>query len=43
MGGIPPAGCGRWSKQSQMFGVRAVTDFLPFFVFLYGAFAGFLR
>ncbi len=24
------------------FGVRAVTDFLPFLVFLYGAFAGFL-
>ena len=25
-----------------LFGVRAVSDFLPFLVFLYGAFAGFL-
>ncbi len=28
--------------KQTMFGVRVVSDFLPFLVFLYGAFAGFL-
>ena len=37
-----PAGCHGRRSSKTLFGVRAVTDFLPFLVFLYGAFAGFL-
>ena len=37
-GGIPPALCCR----NFVSGVRAMTDYLPFLVFIYGAFAGFL-
>ncbi len=40
-GGIPPARRRRRSDKT-LFGVRAVSDFLPFLVFLYGALAGFL-
>ncbi|HEY0116946.1 MAG TPA: hypothetical protein VGB54_14630 [Allosphingosinicella sp.] len=35
-----PAGC--TGAGLAIFGVRAVSDYLPFLVFLYGAFAGFL-
>ena len=32
----------RWRTGNIESGTRAVTDYLPFLVFLYGAFAGFL-